>query len=101
MICTQSAKQLGLPLAALRGAVFLEMEPTGPRSHGLHKEAAWQRLQQRVQEEFGDDWIVNVRVEILAGTSHPSYGTNRLRLWGDRYSNKILQEVGSVPDQQS
>jgi hypothetical protein len=93
MISTQTAAELGLPLEAFRGMVFLEIEPTGASGHGLCKAAGFAKLQEKVEEIYGEDWLVNAKIEIIAGTSHVSYGTNRFRLWADQYNIETLRTV--------
>ena len=89
MIATQTAKELGFDLRHFKGTVMVEVEPKNPyRGEGLGKTKGMEHLSEKVAELFGNDWIVNSQIDIRRGTSHPSYGTYRLLLIGDRYDAK-------------
>lgn len=86
MILTQSYADLGKPeFLTMVGPYAEEVELTTERGYGL----SFADHVAKLNELSGDLTIINAKFSAHPGSSHPSYGTVRVRVVGDLCSGKL------------
>lgn len=89
MIFSQSYIELGSPAKYVAKGLFtFTTEYRDAKGYGVDDNVGTTMLLEDAQKQIGDDSLIGVKIERMAGSSHPNYYVTKYRITGDRYGEE-------------